>query len=113
MHEFSIVQSLITLCEEKAKENEANSISKVVIKIGKLSGVEPELLKTAFETFKKDTMCENAELVLNIVDVKIICNSCSKESVIKNFEYRCGFCDSLDYQIVDGDDMYLMTLEME
>ena len=53
MHEYSIVQALLEQCEEHAKANDSTKITKVVTKIGKLSGVEPHLLETAFETFKE------------------------------------------------------------
>ena len=60
MHEYSIVQALIDQCEHYASENEARKITKVVVKIGRLSGVEPDLLMSAFETFKEKTICEMA-----------------------------------------------------
>jgi hydrogenase nickel incorporation protein HypA/HybF len=66
MHEFLVVQSLLNLIEENAKQNNAKSLSKVVVKIGKLSGIEPHLLKIAFDTFKEKTICENAELEMII-----------------------------------------------
>jgi len=53
MHEFSIVQSLLNLIEENARKNSAKSVSKVVVKIGKMSGVEPHLLEIAFNIFKE------------------------------------------------------------
>ena len=53
MHEYSIVQALLEQCEHYAEENDAEKITKVVVKIGKLSGVEPHLLEVAFETFKE------------------------------------------------------------
>ena len=46
MHEYSIVQSLLDSCEDHAKENNATKVSKVIVKIGVMSGVEPSLLQT-------------------------------------------------------------------
>jgi hydrogenase nickel incorporation protein HypA/HybF len=71
MHEYSIVQSLLDACEENAVANNASKVSKVVVKIGVMSGVEPELLRTAFDTFKEKTMCEDAEFIINIQNVLI------------------------------------------
>jgi len=113
MHELSIVQSLIELCEENARANNSNSISKVAIKVGKLSNIEPELLKTAFETFKLETMCKNASLTIDIADVKIECRECSKISTLDKNEFLCPFCKSDNFTIIDGEDMYLMSLELE
>ncbi|MGL5390379.1 MAG: hydrogenase/urease maturation nickel metallochaperone HypA, partial [Shewanella sp.] len=47
MHEYSIVSALIEQCEQYAKAENAMSISRVEIKLGVLSGVEPSLLRTA------------------------------------------------------------------
>ncbi len=113
MHEYSIVQSLIDSCEEHAKANEASKITKVVVKIGVMSGVEPDLLKTAFDTFKEATICENAQFIMNIQKVKISCNNCQSENELEKNEYLCPKCQSSNINIIDGEDMFLMSLELE
>ncbi len=113
MHEYSIVQSLLDSCEEHAKENSATKVTKVVVKIGVMSGVEPELLKTAFDTFKESTICENCEFIINIQKVKISCNNCKKENILEKNEYLCPNCQSSDITVIDGEEMLLMQLELE
>lgn len=113
MHEYSIVQALLEQCEDHAKANDSTKITKVVTKIGKLSGVEPHLLETAFETFKEKTVCEDAEFVMHLQDLKLQCNQCNKESEQTEMRYQCSHCQSTDVTVIDGEDMYLMTLEME
>ena len=113
MHEYSIVQSLLDSCEENAAKNNATKVTKVVVKIGVMSGVEPELLKTAFNTFKEKTLCEDAEFIVNVQSVVIRCNECLNEAVLDSIEYYCTKCKSTDLDILDGEDMYLMQLELE
>jgi len=113
MHEYSIVQSLLESCEEHAQQNDANEVKKVVVKIGVLSGVEPELLKTAFDTFKEQTICHNALFVMNIQDVVIECLDCQTTSTLKKCEFTCPKCQSINIEVKEGEDMYLMSLEME
>ena len=113
MHEYSIVQSLIDSCYENAKANNASKVTKVVVKIGVMSGVEPDLLQTAFDTFKEDTICDGAEFILNIQQILVKCNSCQAESTLSKLEYHCPNCNSSDLKILDGEDMYLMQLELE
>jgi len=113
MHEYSIVQSLLDSCDENAQANNATKVMKVVIKIGVMSGVEPDLLKTAFDTFKEKTICEKAEFIINIQPVIIKCNGCQEESTIEGNEYHCPKCKSVDLSVLDGEDMYLMQLELE
>lgn len=112
MHEFSIVQDLLTMCEKNAKENNATKITKVEVKIGKLSGVEPHLLQTAFDTFKEKTICDGAEFVMNIQELVVGCRKCNLESVLKDNVFVCPKCGG-DIEVLDGEDMYLMRLEME
>ncbi len=113
MHEFSVVQSLMGLIEENAQQNNAKSVSKVVVKIGKMSGIEPHLLKIAFDTFKEKTICENAQLEIIIQDVIAKCEDCQKEFIIKDNRFICPSCSGYNFSIIDGEDMYLMSLELE
>lgn len=113
MHEYSIVQSLIESCEEHAKVNSASKVTKVVVKIGVMSGVEPHLLREAFELFKEETICHGCEFVMNIQKVKIECGSCALTSELEKNEYCCPACEGVDIKIIDGEDMFLMQLELE
>lgn len=113
MHEYSIVQSLLDSCEENAKANDATKVTKVVVKIGVMSGVEPDLLQTAFDTFKEETICHDAQFIINIQKVKILCNECQTTSELEKNEYCCPKCQSTQLNILDGEEMYLMQLELE
>ena len=113
MHEYSIVQALLDSSEENAIANGATKVTKVVVKIGVMSGVEPELLRSAFDTFKEKSMCEEAEFVMNIQNVVIKCHKCQSESTLNKLEYCCPKCQSIELDIVDGEDMFLMSLELE
>ena len=75
MHEFSIVNALLDMCEQNAKDHNMAKVTHVEIKIGKLSGVEPHLLETAFETFKEGTMCDGAKFTMHLQDVILHCQS--------------------------------------
>ena len=114
MHEYSIVQSLLDIIEENAKKYGAAHVEKVVVKIGVMSGVEPHLLKIAFDTFKEKTICETAELEMIIQPIVAKCNECGKRSEFEKetIFYECPTCGSVDLEILDGEDMLLLSLEM-
>ena len=113
MHEFSIVNALLELCEKNARENLATKITKVEIKVGKLSGVEIHFLETAFDTFKEQTICHDAQLAVHVQDVVVRCEQCKQESTLEHYELICPACQSRDVSIIDGEEMLLMRLEME
>ncbi len=112
MHEFSIVQDLLYMCEKNAKDNSATKVTKVEVKIGKLSGVEPHLLQIAFDTFKEKTICDGAEFCIHHQDLVVRCTMCGKETILEKNTFACPHCDGA-VEVLDGEDMYLMKLEME
>lgn len=113
MHEYSVVQALLAQCEEHAEANEATRITKIVVKIGVMSGIEPHLLEIAFNTFKETTVCDGADFVMNIQPLTIECQTCKTVSELEKIHYCCPQCESIDVKVVDGEDMFLMSLEME
>lgn len=112
MHEYSIVQALLEQCEAHAAANHAAHVDKIVVKIGVMSGVEPSLLQTAFDTFKEGTVCGGGEFVMNIQPVTIRCRGCGYEGGLGERSYCCPRCESTDVAITDGEDMILMSLEL-
>ena len=113
MHEFSIVQSLLQLIEEYAIKNNAKEVKKIVVSVGVLSGVEPHLLEIAFNTFKEGTVAQNAKLVIEIEKLKINCLDCGTESEKEELNMVCPKCNSLNTQIISGEDLILKSLELE
>jgi hydrogenase nickel insertion protein HypA len=113
MHEYSVVQALLEQIETLAKENEAVKVVKVMTKIGVMSGIEPHLLEIAFNTFKEKTICESAEFVMHIQPLVIECLECGAVQELEKIHYCCSKCESTNVKVVDGEDMFLMSLEME
>ena len=113
MHEYSVVQALLEQCETHAKANSATQVLEVTVKIGVQSGIEVHLFETAFETFKEKTICDQAKLVIQHQPLLIYCAECAKEYTLEKIEYVCPKCDNLLINVLDGEDMYLMQLEME
>jgi len=113
MHEYSVVQALLNQCEEHARENKATEVMKVICKIGVMSGIDRHLLQTAFDTFKEKTICENAVLILNKQNLKLECKECGNVFEVDEVRYFCHKCESLRVKVLDGEDMYLMSLEMK
>ncbi|QYJ80281.1 hydrogenase maturation nickel metallochaperone HypA [Shewanella acanthi] len=113
MHEYSIVSALIEQCEQHAFANHANKVTRVEIKLGIMSGVEPALLQTAFETFKLDSICFDAILEMRLQPLVIACSDCGQESILDERSVICPHCQSYHTKVIDGEEMLLMQLELE
>ena len=113
MHEYSVVQALLEQIEGIAEENETTKVISITTKIGVMSGIEPHLLEIAFNTFKEKTICDGAEFIMNIQPLVIECNDCGEVSTLEKVHYYCHKCESVDVNVIDGEDMFLMSVEME
>ncbi len=113
MHEFYVVQNIIKSVEECLQNYPGKRVAKVVLLIGKFSGVEPELLKTALDFFKKGSVLEEAEVVLEIEELKLRCLECGEEFIKEKWDLTCPKCGSLRTEVISGDQMLLKSLELE
>ncbi len=112
MHEMSVVQALVKQCEKEAKKNGAEKILEIYLKIGILSGIEVHFLQSAYEMFKFGTICEEAILHVDIQQIVVKCKECQKTSTLEKYEFICPTCKSTELEVIDGEDMMLMRLEM-
>jgi hydrogenase nickel incorporation protein HypA/HybF len=113
MHELSIVAGLFETLEAQARENRAARITGVTLKIGRLSGVVPELLESAFDMYKKGTIAEAAKLTVDVVPLRVRCRACGAERSVESYVFLCAACASPDLEILEGTEMILERIELE
>lgn len=115
MHEYSIVSALLEQSCEIATANNAHNVTKIVVGVGKHSGVDGELLANTFEVFRNDyTLCQNAVLEIKKQDIVLLCKECKQESTPKELPYSvCQKCGSNSVEIIQGRELLLLSLELE
>jgi hydrogenase nickel incorporation protein HypA/HybF len=113
MHELSIVANLFEILDEQAKKKKAKKIIFVKLRVGKLSGVVPECLETAFDVYKKETIAEEARLEMEEVPLRVKCRRCGAETVKDDFIFICSSCGSRELKTLSGTELLLEKIEME
>jgi hydrogenase nickel incorporation protein HypA/HybF len=113
MHELSIIASLFDTLESQAREHKANRITSVTLQVGPLAGVVPELLREAFDMYKKGTVAEEAELFIVQPTVKVRCRICGAETEREDYILSCRSCGSPDIALAAGGELFLEKLELE
>ena len=113
MHELSLVASLFETLEEKAREHGAARITMVRLKVGKLSGAVPELLESAFETYKKGTIADGARLEIEEVPVRFQCRECGADRTGEDGAFACPSCGGRNVQFLEGRDIVVERIELE
>jgi hydrogenase nickel incorporation protein HypA/HybF len=111
VHELSLVASLFDTLEAQAKAHGAARVTFVKLQVGELAGVVPELLESAFDTYKRDTIAAGARLEVEVVAVRFRCRACGGEAF--RDDTSCAACGARDPEIVAGRDLVLERLEVE
>ena len=112
MHELSVCQALLTQVADLAREQRANAVHKIVIRVGPLAGVEPGLLLQAFPLARAGTLAASAELVIEKLPLRVRCETCGAESVALPNRLVCGACGDWHTRLVSGDEMLLASVEL-
>jgi hydrogenase nickel incorporation protein HypA/HybF len=113
MHELSVCLSLMQQVEAIAREHSAREVTQITLRIGPLSGVEPELLRHSYPLATANTVAENAELIIETAEVVVRCSQCNSESTVAANKLLCAACGDFRTQVVSGDELTLLRVELE
>ena len=111
MHEYSIVQALLDRVEAEARARGATSIRRVQVAIGELAGVEPDLLATAYDTFRAGSLCQDAGLTIRRTPAHWTCSRC-RAPIAPGAPLKCAACGGTP-RLESGDEILLERIEME
>jgi len=113
MHELAVCQGLMSQVEQIAQREHAERVSRILLSIGPLSGVEPQLLTDAFPIASAGSVAEGAELQIEQPAVRVKCLSCGEESDAQANRLLCAACGDYRTQLLSGDELLLKSLELE
>lgn len=113
MHEQSLVKSLLNQVQQLCRENNAVCVDVVTVEIGPLSGVEPELITSAFEQLAPLHLTPCPRLDIRLIDLAMRCRECTAESAAPAITFRCAVCSSSQVQIIRGDEFRLIDVAMQ
>ena len=111
MHEYSVVQAMMDRIEQEVAAHGAVAVHRVRLRIGEVSGIEADLLTSAFEIVRVGTTCAGATLDITRVPAQWVCPVC-QVPVGAGEILQCGACQA-PARLVAGDEILLDQLEME
>ena len=112
MHEMSIAVGLIDLAEEQARTANAGRINSLEVEIGALAGVEVHSLSFCYETARRDTACEQAQLIITELPGRGYCPACKTETDVDFFVALCPGCGG-GLEIRQGRELRLRSLNVD
>jgi hydrogenase nickel incorporation protein HypA/HybF len=112
MHELTVCQALVSQVEAIASQR-AGRVRLVRVGIGPLSGVEPQLLQSAYPMACAGTCAEGSRLALEQTDVRVRCRGCGAETIAAPNRLLCGACGDWHTDLLAGDELLLLRVELE
>ncbi|VGO12696.1 Hydrogenase/urease nickel incorporation protein HypA [Pontiella desulfatans] len=113
MHELSLAQGLVEQLEQAASMQNALRIDRIVLVIGKYSGVERDAFEFAFPFAAEGTLAENAVLEIEELPVEVECCQCKAVSHPEPTFLLCRACGSNEVKLMGGREFLVRSIELE
>lgn len=112
MHELAICRGIIEAVRSTADGfSSPLRISRVVVKIGRLTSVVPDSLQYYFGLLTPGTFLDGAVLLIEEVPVRAFCSDCETEFEIDEPSFACPNCGSGFIELRSGRELQLVSLE--
>lgn len=95
-----------------ATEHHAAGVASITLRMGPLAGIEPELLRSAFEISRAGSVAEAAELLIEPQPVRVRCRQCGAESEASANNLLCRACGAFETLLISGDELILARVEL-
>jgi hydrogenase nickel incorporation protein HypA/HybF len=109
VHELAICQAVVRQVLAVAA---SRPVGRITLRIGPLSGVEPDLLRHAFPLVAAGTSCESAVIAFELTPVEVCCQVCGATSPAPVNRLLCAACGAWRVTIARGDEMLLVSVDV-
>ncbi len=113
MHERSLVKGLIEQVLEEGRNRRLGQLHEIRIEIGEFSGVEPLLVKSAFDEMAVEYWPTRVELKIEVIPLSAICQACQSSFRVTDFRFICPKCGGGEVKITAGEELKLVNLRAE
>lgn len=113
MHERSLVQALMRQVQAIADRRRPSRVRAIRVRIGEFSGVDAELLASAYAEMAAGTPLRDAELIVERTTLQAQCRRCGTEVRVQEFAFVCPSCASRELAIVGGEELLLDSITLE
>ena len=110
MHELSLSSAIVNTV---AKHAGGRTVTVVNLRVGRLRQVIPDTLAFYFEFVARDSVCDGARLVQEVIPARLRCNRCDHEWEIEIPAFRCPACAGSDVMVASGDEFEVESIEVE
>lgn len=106
------MESALDAIRHQAVKHGATRVSKIVLRVGALSGVDLDALRFAYEALAPHSVAAGALLEIESVPARAHCVGCGSEfGVARGFIFQCPKCGEYSGEIRAGKELGIARLE--
>ena len=113
MHELAIAQAILDRAKAASERNGGGRVTKIGLRIGEISGVEPDALSFGIEVLSKDTALAGLTLEIEQPRRKLRCTACATEFEPEGFAVACPKCRHPASECIAGTELDVTFIELE
>lgn len=115
MHELAVVQSMLDIVLEHARQGGAQKVQGIGLKIGELRDFVDEFIQSYFDFLSRDTIAAGAILKIERLPVIFQCEACGNKFPVRLQEIErvaCSRCGGEKVNLISGREFYVDHLEV-
>jgi hydrogenase nickel incorporation protein HypA/HybF len=116
VHELAVTRSILDTVLAHAEANGVRRILRIHLMIGELNEFRQEWIQRYFDYLSRDTLAEDARLVVEQVPAAFRCRDCDQDFVVSLREIErvgCPGCGGADLVLERGREFLIRDMEVE
>jgi hydrogenase nickel incorporation protein HypA/HybF len=113
MHELTFAQSIADLVADRARHEHIARVSRVVVEIGVAAPIDLDSLRFCFPIMANGTGAAGAQLIINSIALRAMCEACQTEYAPENLAAPCPVCGGFARTILAGREMRVVSFDGE
>lgn len=114
MHELALLTGVVAAVEQACAREDNRAVQVVALRVGALSGAQPEALEWAWLPATVGSVAEGARLLVETVSAAVWCPVCDAERAIDEYyALRCPQCASPTAHLVRGREFEVAYIELD
>ncbi len=110
MHELNIATEILRAVNSEAARANLLRVDEIGLRIGALSGVDPDALRFALEASTIDTPLAGVRVDIECLPVRATCRACQGTIEVTDYMFICPHCGSGDLVVTQGEELQLARI---
>jgi hydrogenase nickel incorporation protein HypA/HybF len=110
VHELSIAGAILDTARRHAGGRRVTLVS---LRVGRLRQVVPDSLQFYWGIVTRDTECEQAQLAIEEIELRLHCSACGREWQPLTPVFHCGDCGGGEVSVRSGEELEVEYIEVE